>query len=91
MHFSFNDAYMAQVTIRRVEEAWLGKARAEALRRKVSMNQVFVEALRRGLGVDSEPLRKTNLDRYAGDSDFGPEWDDFLERDLKQLDPELWK
>ncbi len=55
------------------------------------MNQVFVEALRRGLGVDSEPLRKTNLDRYAGDSDFGPEWDDFLERDLKQLDPELWK
>ena len=66
------------------------KAKEEASRRKVSMNHVLVEALRRGLGADAEPVRKSNLDRYAGDSDFGPEWDEFLERDLKQIDPELW-
>ncbi|MDP4792731.1 MAG: hypothetical protein NWQ35_15150 [Verrucomicrobiales bacterium] len=54
------------------------------------MNQVLVEALQRGLGADAEPVRKTNLDRFAGDSDFGPEWDEFLEKDLKQVDPELW-
>ncbi|MFN0130719.1 MAG: hypothetical protein ACKV19_28995 [Verrucomicrobiales bacterium] len=81
---------MVQVTIRRLEEDWVRKAKAEAIRRKVSLNQILVEALRRGLGVDSEPVRKTNLDRYAGDSDFGPEWDEFLERDLKRIDPELW-
>jgi len=81
---------MIQVTIRRVEEDWVRKAKAEAIRRKVSLNQILVEALRRGLGVDSDPVWKTNLDRYAGDSDFGPEWDEFLERDLKRIDPKLW-
>ena len=81
---------MTQVTIRRIEEAWVEKAKEEALRRSVSMNQVLVEALQRGLGADAEPLRKTNLDRFAGDSEFGPEWDEFLEKDLKQVDPELW-
>jgi hypothetical protein len=81
---------MTQVTIRRIEEAWVEKAKEEATRRNVSMNQVLVEALRRGLGADAEPVRKSNLDRYAGDSDLGPEWDEFLEKDLKQIDPELW-
>lgn len=81
---------MTQVTIRRIEEAWVQKAKEEATRRNVSMNQVLVEALCRGLGADAEPVRKSNLDRYAGDSDFGPEWDDFLKNDLRQIDPELW-
>jgi plasmid stability protein len=81
---------MTQVTIRRIEESWLEKAKIEAAERRVSMNQVLVEALRRGLGAETEPVRKTNLDRYAGDSDFDPEWDKFLEKDLKRLDPELW-
>lgn len=81
---------MTQVTIRKVENAWVEKARAEATRRKVSMNQVLAEALRRGLGVDSEPVRRSNLDKFAGDSDFGPGWDDFLEKDLKQVDENLW-
>ncbi len=81
---------MAQVTIRRVDEAWVEKARREAARLQVSMNQVLVDALRRGLGADAEPVRKTNLDRYAGDSDFGPDWDAFLDKDLQQTDDELW-
>ena len=81
---------MTQVTIRKVEEAWVEKARAEAARRKVSMNQVLAEALQRGLGADAEPVRRNNLDRFAGDSDFGPEWDEFLEKDLKQIDENLW-
>ena len=81
---------MTQVTIRRVEEAWVEKAKAEAALRKVSMNQVLVDALRRGLGADAEPVRKTNLDKFAADSDFGPDWDEFLDKELKQIDPELW-
>ncbi len=79
-----------QVTIRKVEEMWVEMARAEALRRKVSMNQVLADALRRGLGADVEPVRRNNLDKFAGDSDFGPGWDDFLEKDLKQIDESLW-
>jgi hypothetical protein len=81
---------MTQVTIRRVEEAWVERARQEASRLHVSMNQVLLDALRRGLGADVEPIRKTNLDQYAGDSDFGPEWEAFLEKDLKQVDDEQW-
>ncbi len=81
---------MAQVTIRKVEESWVEKAREEAARRKFSMNQVLAEALRRGLGVDAAPVRRNNLDKYAGDSDFGPEWEEFLENDLKQVDESLW-
>ena len=81
---------MTQVTIRKVEEAWVEKAHLEAALRKVSMNQVLAEALRRGLGADTEPVRRNNLDKFAGDSDFGPEWDEFLEKDLKQIDESLW-
>ena len=81
---------MTQVTVRRVSEAWVAKAKAEAARRGVSMNQVLVEALARGLGVKGERVRRTNLDRFAGDSDFGPDWDRFLDKDLNRLDPELW-
>ena len=81
---------MMQVTIRKVEEAWVEKAREEAARRKVSMNQVLKEALRRGLGADAEPVRRNNLDKFGGDSDFGPGWDEFLEKDLKQIDESLW-
>jgi len=81
---------MKQVTIRRVDESLLKMAKAEAERRGVSMNEVLRESLRRGLGLAQERPRKTNLDKYAGDSDFGPGWDDFLEKDLKRVDEELW-
>jgi hypothetical protein len=81
---------MTQVTVRQVDEAWVAKAKAEAAARGVSMNRVLVEALARGLGFGAEPVRKANLDRFAGDSDFGPEWEAFLDRDLQQIDEELW-
>lgn len=90
MRISAKNVCMAQVTIRKVEPAWVEKARSEAVRRKVSMNQILAEALCRGLGADVEPLRRSNLDKFAGDSDFGPEWEDFLGKDLKQVDDDLW-
>ena len=82
---------MTQVTVRRVEEEWVAKAKAEAKERGVSMNEVLRGALARGLGMAGERVRKTNLERFAGDSDFGPGWDEFLDKDLKQIDAELWK
>ena len=90
MHSCAQNACMKQVTIRRVRADWVAKAKREAKRRGVSMNQVLVEALARGLGEDDARIERTNLDKYAGDSDFGRNWDEYLERDLKRIDPELW-
>lgn len=84
-----NACIMAQVTIRSVEQAWVTKAKQEAKAKGVSMNTVLVEALKRGLGVEGQP--KTNgLEKFAGDSDFGPEWDNFLD-ELNVIHPENWK
>lgn len=90
IHLLVKDVCLSQVTIRRVDERCVAKAKAEAKRRGVSMNEVLREGLRRGLGVDAEKPRRNNLDQYAGDSDFGPDWDRYLEKDLKQIDKELW-
>ena len=77
------------MTIRRVDERCVAKAKAEAQRRGVSMNEILRESLRRGLGVDAE-LRTNGLERFAGDSDFGPDWDGYLE-ELNRVDPEDWQ
>ncbi len=82
---------MTQLTIRRVEEAWVTKAKADAVKRGVSMNQVLVDALARGLGMDG--TAKTNgLEQFSGDSKdlFGPEWDAYME-ELKVVNLEDWK
>ena len=83
---------MAQLTVRGVEEAWVAKAKAEAAARGISMNQLLLEALARGLNVNGGRLPKSNLDRFAGDSasDFLTDWDDYLDKDLHRTDPELW-
>ncbi len=80
---------MTQVTVRRVEEGWVAKAKAEAKRRGVSMNEVLRQALRRGLGMEGERVRKMNLDRFAGDSDFGEDWDEIME-EFNRIDEESW-
>lgn len=82
-------AGMAQLTIRRVDERCVAKAKAEAKRRGVSMNEVLRESLQRGLGVDAEKP-PNGLEKFAGDSDFGPDWDGYLE-ELNRIDPEDWK
>jgi len=82
---------MAQVTIRRVKESWVAKAKADAAERGVSMNQVLVDALQRGLDV--EPNKKTNgLERFAGDSAhlFDEGFDAAME-DCSRIDPEDWQ
>ena len=83
---------MTQLTVRGVEDAWVAKAKAEAAARGVSMNQLLLEALARGLNVNGERLPISNLDRFAGDSpsDFGADWDHYLDKDLHRTDPELW-
>jgi hypothetical protein len=94
MHFLADSACMTQVTVRRVDEAWVAKAKADAVERGVSMNQVLVDALQRGLGVAAQ--KKTNgLGKFAGSMPFESEaeriaWDEAM-KDCERIDEELWK
>jgi hypothetical protein len=53
------------------------------------MNEVLRQSLQRGLGVETEKPRN-GLEQFAGDSDFGPEWDEYL-KELNKVDPEDWQ
>lgn len=82
---------MTQVTVRKVDEKWVAKAKSVAAEKGLSMNTVLVEALAKGLGVDDAP-RKNGLEKYAADSpdDFGADWEESMEV-FNKIDPELWK
>ena len=80
---------MKQITVRRVQERCIEEAKWLSLQRGVAMNTVLVEALEKGLGLDGEK-RPNGLERFAGDSDFGPGWDAHLE-ELRRVNPEDWK
>lgn len=80
-------AYMKQITIRKVSERGLDLARRMAKEQDVPLNEVLRNAVEKGLGV----TRSNGLEVYAGDSDFGPEWERYLEKNLNRIDPEMWR
>lgn len=80
---------MKQITVRRVRESCLDEAKRRAKLEGVAINTVLVQALEKGLGID-EPKRTNGLEKFAGDSDFGPDWDAHLS-ELNQVNPEDWK
>lgn len=82
---------MTQVTVRKVPDSWVAKAKADAVEKGVSMNQVLVEAIGRGLGVGGE--KATNgLERFAGDStDLFDEGFDKAMEDCSRIDPRDWE
>ena len=82
-------ACMKQITIRKVSEPCLKAARVHSKERGIPLNKIWVEALERGLGVSEEKPRN-GLEMLAGDSDFGAEWDGYLD-ELRQVNPEDWK
>jgi hypothetical protein len=80
---------MKQITVRRVQDLCVAEAKRLARERGVAVNTVFVEALEKGLGVG--PEKTTNgLERFSGDSDFGPGWDAHLEA-LNLIHPADWE
>lgn len=83
---------MTQLTVRRVEESWVAKAKAEAAARGVSMNTVLVEALKEKFG-DSGKAKTNGLEKFAGDSAdlFDEKWEKFLNEDLMEIHPDDWK
>ena len=82
---------MTQVTVRRVAEVWVARAKAIAAERGVSMNTVLVEALEEKFG--GKPEGWTNgLEKFAGTNPegFGPEFEEAME-DCSRIDEEAWK
>jgi hypothetical protein len=79
---------MKQITIRKVKESSISKAKQRAREHGVAMNTILVEALEKGLGDYSESTTN-GLEAFAADSDFGPEWGARME-ELAKVNPEDW-
>ena len=86
MHFS---SLMKQITVRNLSEAAIECARQRSRKEGKSLNRVYVETLEAGLGTGNGK-RQDDLDKFSGDSDFGPDWEKFLDEDLTQISERDW-
>jgi hypothetical protein len=71
---------------RKLDKALRAKAKAE----RKSLNQVVIEALQTGLGLNGEPRKYRDLSDIAGTWVENPVFDE-IRREHDQIDPELWK
>lgn len=79
---------MSQVTVRKVKDEWVAKAKAEAAARGVSMNSLFVELIRERFG---ESKTSNGLEKFAGTQPegFGSEFDQAME-ECSQIEASEW-
>jgi hypothetical protein len=85
---------MAQVTVRKVDDSVVAKAKEEAERKGVSMNTVLREAIGRGLGL-TEEVKTNGLEKFSGVMPFESkqeerEWEESM-RGFDEIDENLWK
>lgn len=78
---------MKQITIRKVSLRGVEQARRLAKEQGIPLNDVLRDAVEKGLGM----VRSNGLEIYSGDSDFGPDWDQYLKNDLNKIDEEMWR
>ncbi len=71
---------------REVDRALRQKARKEGR----SLNEVAIEALKRGAGIDGEIAKNHDLDFAIGTWIEDPEFEKSI-NDQRQIDPDLWK
>ena len=79
-----------QYTIRRVLPRLDLELRRKAHEEHVSLNEMALRALERGLGLAEEVPRHHDLDDLAGTWVDDPEFDRAIEA-MDQVDPELWR
>lgn len=79
-----------QYTVRAVPPEVDRVLRAKAKREQRSLNDVLVEALRRGAAAAAEPRRYHDLDHLAGTWKEDPEFDAIIAAQ-DQVDPDLWR
>jgi plasmid stability protein len=79
-----------QYTIRGVPKRVGVRLRERARQEGRSLNSVAVDALTRGLGLDAEVRRFTDLDDLAGTWIDDPEFDRAI-ADMDRIDEAMWK
>ena len=79
-----------QYTIRAVPEEVDRALRQRARREARSLNAVVVEALARGLELEAEPVRHTDLDDLIGTWQEDPDFDRAV-ADFERVDDDVWK
>ncbi len=79
-----------QYTIRSVPPAVDRALRAQAKRRNKSLNEVAVDALRRGVGLEGPEILFDDLDDLPGTWQEDPDFDSALKRQ-DVVDRKLWR
>lgn len=77
-------------TLRNVPKAVDRALRQRARRENKSLNEVAIEALSQGVGLQERPVRRRKLDDLAGTWREDPEFDAAI-ADQHRIDPELWR
>lgn len=79
-----------QYTISGVPKRIGARLRERARKEGQSINSVAIDALARGLGLDAEIRRFTDLDDLAGSWIEDPEFDRVI-ADMDRIDEAMWK
>ena len=87
---SHADSACMQYTLRNVPKSLDRALREQARSQNKSLNEIVLDALQRGLGLDGEPVTQRDL------SDIVGTWQDDAEMDRalaeqRRVDPEAWK
>ena len=82
--------HLVQYTIRGIPVRINRFLREKAKDEHKSLNQVVIECLVRGLGLDEEKVYYHDLDDLAGTWQQDPEFDKAVD-EMDRIDPELWK
>lgn len=79
-----------QYTIRNIPDYLDSALRDAALKHNKSLNEVTIEALVRGAGLDGQPIKRRDLSYIAGTWEEDPEFDAAI-AEQRTIDEELWK
>ncbi|MAT72174.1 MAG: hypothetical protein CMJ58_21920 [Planctomycetaceae bacterium] len=78
-----------QFTVRNITDDIDAAARQRAAVEKKSLNAVLIDALRRGLGVESQPTKKRDLSSFLNGPKIDAETLAIL-NEPRPIDPEMW-
>ena len=79
-----------QYTIRSVPDRIDRELRRRARAEEKSLNTVILEALERAIGLQSEPIKYTDLDFLIGSWEEDPEFDAAIS-DFERIDESIWR
>lgn len=77
-------------TLRNIPEHLDAALRRTASEQGKSLNQVLIETMVRGVGLDGQPIKRRDLSYIAGTWEEDPEFDAAI-AEQKRIDEELWR